>query len=275
MPSKFWNISKSIDKKIITHIKDASFFMKNPHISQCIDWRRTTNESNFWMSIPGGWIGELAIVLSVLEETVISHDKEFKEKALEILLDVVWWRENLSYHTDDNSSEWEIWCGHITLLLEKNTRKMYGLSDESADFIQQVIEQEKPTAIVNVLKWKHKEVWVIKVFSTHHSVHANFNDNQFFIYTPKIAYIRNTEIARKIYNRFVRWTSLSITADSLADMLQQKMNFSFYHTVHTLAPDLPVYRVRHSLNWSIKYLEQIADKAIDIHASNKDKHLLV
>jgi len=275
MPSKFWNISETIDKNLVNHIKDASFFMKNPHISQCIDWRRTINESNFWMSIPWGWIWELAIVLSVLEETVISSEPDFKEKALEILLDVVGWKANLSYHTDDNCWEWEIWCGHITLLLEKNTRKMYGLSNESANFIEEVIEQEKSTAIVNVLKWGHKEVGVIKVFSTHHSVHANFDDKQFFVYTPKIAYIRNKEIARKIYNRFIKWTSLSITVDSLADMLQQKMNFSFYHTIHTLAPNLPVYRVRHSLNWSIKYLEQIADKAIDIHASSKDKHLLI
>jgi len=63
-----------------------------------------------------------------------------------------------------------------------------------------------------------------------------------------IAYIRNRENARKIYNTFVKATSLSITSDSLAHMLQQKMNLSFYHTIHSLAPNLPVYRIRHSLN---------------------------
>ncbi len=264
MPSKYWDISKDIDKDLIYHIKDATFFMKNPQISQCIDWRRTPSESNFGMSVPWGGVWQLAIILSVLEETIIAQDSDFRNKALEILFEVVGGKENLSYHTDDHCKEWEIWCWHITLLLWKEARKMYGLSDTSADFIKDVIERQKSTAILNVLKWWHAEKGIIKIFSTHYSVHAHYDAEQYFIYTPKIAYIRNKEIARKIYKTFVVWTSLSITAEALAHMLQHKMDLSFFHTIHTLAPDLPIYRMKHSLNGNIKYLEKLADKAINM-----------
>ena len=109
MPSKFWNISNSLDNDFISHIREASFFMTSPQISQCIDGRITPNESNFGISIPGGWLWQLAIMLSVLEETIISKEKNFREKTLEILFEVVGGKENLSYHTDDNCKKWEIW----------------------------------------------------------------------------------------------------------------------------------------------------------------------
>ncbi len=266
MVSRFSNISENIHKELLYHVKDASFFIKNPHISQCIDWRRTPNESNFWMSIPWGWIWQLAVILAVLEETVLANNPDFREKALEILFDVIWWKQNLSYHTDDHACDGEIWCGHISLLLEKKARSQYGLSDISADFIREVIETQKGTAILNVLHWGHKEVWILKIFSTHHSVHAHFDNKQFFIYTPKIAYIRNVEIAHKIYNEFIKWTSLSITAKTLSHMLQKKTDLNFYLTIHTLAPNLPVYRIKHSLNWSIKYMKKIAEKSIELSA---------
>ena len=48
-------------------------------------------------------------MLSVLEETIISKEKNFREKTLEILFEVVGGKENLSYHTDDSCKKWEIW----------------------------------------------------------------------------------------------------------------------------------------------------------------------
>jgi hypothetical protein len=47
MVSKFGHISSNVEKNLVEHVKDASFFLKNPHISQCIDGRRTPNENNF------------------------------------------------------------------------------------------------------------------------------------------------------------------------------------------------------------------------------------
>ncbi len=76
--------------------------------------------------------------------------------------------------------------------------------------------------------------------------------------------IRNKEIARKIYHEFIEWTSISITPDILAGMLQRKTDINFYNTVHTLAPNLPVYELKHSLSWSIKFFSKQADKSIDL-----------
>ncbi len=265
MTSKFWRIDKWISDDLIKHTKEASFYMKNPNISQCIDGRRTKNESNFWISIPGGGIWQLAVMLSVIEETIIAKDRDFREKIFNILLDVLDWEQNLSFHTDEHCTWKWIWCWHLTLLLKPEARKVYGLSDDSAYFIQEILDQYKDKALVNVLKWWHEEVWIIKVHSTHHSIHANHNWKQFFIYTPEIALIRNKEIARKIYNEFVLWTSISITKDALTEMLQRKTDLNFYHTVHKLAPSLPVYRLKHSLCWNIKLFTKIADKSIDIN----------
>ncbi len=276
MPSKFWSIDKSVSKKLIEHVKVASFYMKNPQISQCIDWRRTQKESNFWMSIPWWGVGQLAVMLSVLEETIISKEKDFKEKALNILFDVVGWEDNLSFHTDEISKDkcnW-IWCGHLSLLLEPEARKIYWLSDESTSFILGVLDLHKDKPLVNVLKGWHSELWILKVYSTHYSVHANYNWKQYFIYTPNIALLRNMEIANKIYNEFIFWTSISITVEALTQMLQRKTDLNFYHTVHTLVPDLPVYRVKHSLCGNIKLFKKIADKSIDIGINDIPKFSL-
>lgn len=264
MVSKFWSIDKEISRELIDHIKGASFYMTRPHISQCIDWRRTINESNMGMSIPGGWIGQLAAMLSVMEETIMSKNPDFRKKILNILFDVIGWENKLSFHTDEHNKWHWIWCGHINLLLEPKAREMYWLSDDSASFIKEVLEKYEDKAIVNVLKWDHEELWIIKSYSTHHSIHANHKWKQFFVYTPKIAFIRNKEIARKIHKEFIEWTSISITADSLTEMLQRKTDLNFYHTIHTLAPNLPVYRLKHSLSWSIKLFTKIADKSSEI-----------
>lgn len=266
MTSKFWVIDSEIPNDLIKHVKDASFYVKNPHISQCIDWRRTVNESNLWSSIPWWWIGQLAIMLSVVEETIMVNDPDYKEKVLNILFDVVWWEENLSFHTDEENKDKTNWigCGHLKLLLQSDVRKMYWLSDESAAFIVKALHLHQDKPLVNILKWWHKEKGIIKVYSTHHSVHANYNSLQYFIYTPNLALIRNTEIANKIYKEFILWTSISITVESITQMLQRKTDLNFYHTIHTLAPNLPVYRIKHSLSWNIKLFNKIADKSIEI-----------
>ncbi len=90
MISEFWTIDTQISNDLLDHVKGSTFYLKNPQICQCIDGRRTLNESNMGMSIPGWGIWQLAVMLAVLEETIISKQKDFREKALEILFDVLW-----------------------------------------------------------------------------------------------------------------------------------------------------------------------------------------
>mgnify|MGYP003965108323 FL=1 len=258
MISKYWTIDKKIPIELIEHIKSSTFFMTSPQISQCIDWRRTKNESNYWMSIPGWWIGLLAVMLSVIEDTIIANnDKNYRKKILNILFDVVWWEENMSFHTDEEHICGWIGCWHIELILKKENRDLYWLSDKSTKFIEKTIKKYQDKAIINILKWKHEERWIIKVYSTHHSIHANNNWSQYFIYTPKILSIINKEIARKIYKEFIEWTSISITANSIASMLQTKMDLNFENTIKLLAPTLPRYRLKHSICWNIKLINKI------------------
>ncbi len=264
MVDNFKKFNKSMFKviapqDIISHVKTWSFRIENPHISQCIDWRRTKNESNFGISIPGGWIWQLASILSVLEETRIINYVDFRKKALKILLDAIWWESNLSFHTDDSCSleHWKIWCWHVWLILNKEMRDEYLLSDDSAIFIEETMKKYEETAKINVLCWWHSEVWVLIVDSIFHSVHANIDWHQLFVYTPELAKLRNTEIAKRIYDEFIKWTWMSLTPDSLLDMLQRKTDLHFKQTLETLAPTLPVYETKHFLNWDIKYLKTL------------------
>ncbi len=151
-------------------------------------------------------------------------------------------------------------------MLSTEAREKYGLSDESAVYIKDVIEKYSDKAIVNVLKWDHEELAIMKLYSTHHSIHANHDGKQYFVYTPKIAFIRNKEIARKIYREFIEWTSISLTPDTLTEMFQRKTDINFYNTVHTLAPNLPVYELKHSLSGSVRYFKKVADKSMDLWA---------
>lgn len=242
---------------IIKHVKVWSFKIKNPQISQCIDGRRTQDESNYSISIPGGWLGQLVSILSVIEETRVINQPEFREKSLKILLDTIGWENNLSFHTDDNCCSSWVWCWHLKLILNKENRKEYLLSDESAEFVENVMKDFWTRAKINVLRWDHNEVWVLIVNSLFHSVHANINWHQLFIYTPELARLRNIEIAKRMYDEFFKWTWMSLTPDSILEMLQRKTDLHFKETLQKTAPELPVYETKHFLNWDTKYLKTL------------------
>ena len=261
-----WEIWEWVTSKIVTHIEDWVHLVKNPEQAQCIDGRRTDKESNFSPSVAWAHIWQLAAALAVLEETSIPQTRtDYKDAVLDILIKYAGWVDKFSFHNDDGHCEkWEIGCGHINLLLSDKTREKYGLSDRSAVFIKNTMDNmETPSdndkmPIINTLHWGHKEKWVLIVRWEHYSVHANVDNHQLFVYTQDMAESSNREIAKWIYNEFVRDNKASsLTVDAITEMLQAKTETHLLETAGALANWLPMYTVRFRRNWEIEYLHKI------------------
>lgn len=110
---------------------------------------------------------------------------------------------------------------------------------------------------MNVLHGEHHEVGVLIIDSLFHSVHAQYEGHQLFIYTPELAHLRNLEIAKRMYETFIKGTGMSLTPEAIQSMLDRKRDLHFRYTLESLAPDLPVYSMKHFLNGGIKYVHAL------------------
>lgn len=255
-------IEDNIPQEIIDHVQNGTYYVTAPHIDQCIDGRRTSQESNFWVSIPGGTIWRLASMIATIESTDIPKTTQnYREILLDILIDYAGWKNNLSFHNDEkNCWTWEIWCGHIKFLLDPTLKQKYWLSEESIDFIKQTLSELEKVAKINTLKGTHEEKWILVVNSRLRSVHANVNGHQLFIYSPRQIRDANKEIAKRIFEKFRDTTNNSdFDVEHITDMLQEQTNNHLLHTASKLAHWLPIFAVKHFRNGNIKYISDISE----------------
>ncbi len=240
---------------------ENTFKIKNTLTSQCIDWRRTKNESNFSLSVAGWSIGQLAVIFSVLDQE-LGEKFTFHERVYSAFLELVWWIENFSFHSDCHA--WEEWigCGHIKFLLTKSEE--YNLSKYSVNYISELISKEKSAEMkVNILKWDHEENAVLLIDSNKYSIHPCDWESQFFIFTPAMVESMNKNIAEMLLKNFS--DDFTKTSEELLKLLQDATMEHFFLTGHVLAWELPVYTISiDDESWEVTTIDQIAEKAKDL-----------
>jgi hypothetical protein len=133
----------------------------NLNLSRCIDGRYQNVVSLSPLTIPGGDIGQLAIIFAAANNFGFSVNQE---KVFEALIEFLQGEKNFHFHTDDHSDE-KIpagGCGYFKLL--KQEPEKFFLTNKEIDFIEEklaklVKDGVKPTT----LHGHHDEAAVVMI----------------------------------------------------------------------------------------------------------------
>jgi hypothetical protein len=133
----------------------------NLNLSRCIDGRYQNVVGLSPLTIPGGDIGQLAIIFAAANNFGFSVDQE---KVFETLIEFFQGEKNFHFHTDDHSDEKILagGCGYFKLI--KQEPEKFFLTNKEIDFIEDklaklVKDGVKPT----VLHGHHDEAAVVMI----------------------------------------------------------------------------------------------------------------
>jgi hypothetical protein len=240
----------------------------NLNFSRCIDGRYQNMVGLSPLTIPGGDVGQLAVIFAAANNFGFAVDKE---KVFEILIDFLQGEKNFHFHTDDHSDE-KIpagGCGYFKLI-KKEPEKFF-LTNKDIDFIEEklaklVKDGVKPT----VLHGHHDEAAVVMIkgnegilprFEIETTVDGETKKitSSIFVFHQTLFKQRQKKLAEMLLSKKAIELFPGLDEEYLTFTLIETGENHLFETLSQLGKGLPIYQVvfEHDLEFKIKELGKV------------------
>jgi hypothetical protein len=235
----------------------------NLNLSRCIDGRYQNVVGLSPLTIPGGDIGQLAIIFAAANNFGFSINEE---KVFETLIEFLQGEKNFHFHTDDHSDE-KIpagGCGYFKLI--KQEPEKFFLTNKEIEFIEEklaklVKDEVKPT----VLHGHHDEAAVVMVKGNEGILPRFEIETTVDGETKKIAssiFVFHQTLFKQRQNRLAEMLLSKKAIDLFPGLDEEYLTFTLIETgenhlfeaLNQLGKDLPLYQIifGKNLGYSIK-----------------------
>jgi len=228
-------------------VLDSLFEIKEGDLvlSSCVDGRYDENEAKIApRSFCGSDPGFLVLVSGALRKIIDSINADLRNKAFDIILDVLGGAENFRMHTDDHNLENGIiaGCGHMKLV--KKDPERYLISEEDVEAIFNYLNSLKNKGAKEVvLKGPHNESAVFVIDDKRIGLLHQNRDLQAFAFHKALyeEFIEN--LAEKLLN-LEEIKSQGISFDDLFKLLKETGEYQLTQTINQLVQGLPIYEIK-------------------------------
>jgi hypothetical protein len=221
-------------------MRKISFF------SRCIDGRYKNNPHLPALALPGGDLGQLALVIACANDFGLEIDYE---KVFQSLIKVVGGIKNFSYHTDSHHGGLALGCGHFGQMLKDFVA--YNLQKNDIEFLEEKLKfLEKEGVLPTVLEGNHDE-GAILIVKGNFGIFPRFiietdegkKEVSVFVYQQTLVDERHRVLAKKlIENKAVKLFN-NLDEEYLYEILSEEGENHLLETVNRLASDLPLFEV--------------------------------
>jgi hypothetical protein len=219
---------------------------KNKFLSRCIDGRYRNNSKLPALALPGGDLGQLALIIACANDFGLDIDYE---KVFQSLIKMIGGIKNFSYHTDSHHGGLALGCGHFTQILKDFVA--YNLQKEDIEFLEEKLKFLKKEGVLpTVLEGNHDE-GAILIVKGNFGIFPRFiietdegkKEVSVFVYQQTLVDKRHRVLVKKlIEDKAVRLFD-NLDEEYLYEVLSEEGEIHLLETVNRLASDLPLFEV--------------------------------
>ncbi len=239
-----------LDKdQIVRHISEGQYPIKesSKFLSRCFVGRYENSLNLPAISIPGGDIGELAILYSA--SNVYGFNIDYN-KALDTYLEVVGGAKNITLHTETKDHD-NIMNGCTHLAFIKENPELYDLSKEQLVTIEEQITDLSKKGAQKVELSDRKDEGAMIIITGNIGIYPQYHfisesgtvSGQVYIFHRSFIEARHKVLAQKLLENAAIQFNLNIDEEYLIEALTEISENHFFETVKRLPPHLPLYAV--------------------------------
>ena len=242
-------------KKIKLNSSQVQFLVKensypvdeeNKFLSRCIDGRYKNSFDLPALALPGGDLGELALIIACANDFGLEIDYE---KVFQILIKVVGGIKNFSYHTDSHHGGLALGCGHFAQMGKDFVA--YNLKKNDIAFIEEKLKFLKKEGVLpTVLEGSHDEGAILIVkgnfgIKPRFTIETDEGEKEVsvFVYQQTLVDKRH----RILTNKLIEYKAIklfnNLDEEYLYEVLSEEGEIHLLETVSRLASDLPLFEV--------------------------------
>jgi hypothetical protein len=219
---------------------------KNKFLSRCIDGRYKNNSKLPALALPGGDLGQLALLIACVNDFSLEIDYE---KVFQSLIKVIGGLKNFSYHTDSHHGGLALGCGHFTQILKDFVA--YNLQKKDIEFLEEKLKFLKKEGVLpTVLEGNHDE-GAILIVKGNFGIFPRFiietdegkKEVSTFVYQKTLVDERHRVLVKKLIEDKAVKLFDNLDEEYLYEILSEEGEIHLLETVNRLASDLPLYEV--------------------------------
>jgi hypothetical protein len=219
---------------------------KNKFLSRCIDGRYKNNSKLPALALPGGDLGQLALIIACANDFGLEIDYE---KVFQSLIKVIGGIKNFSYHTDSHHGGLALGCGHFGQMIKDFVA--YNLQKKDIQFLEEKLKFLKKEGVLpTVLEGNHDE-GAILIVKGNFGIFPRFiietdegkKEVSVFVYQQTLVDKRHRFLVKKlIEDKAVRLFD-NLDEEYLYEVLSEEGEIHLLKTLNCLASDLPLFEV--------------------------------
>jgi hypothetical protein len=219
---------------------------KNKFLSRCIDGRYKNNSKLPPLALPGGDLGQLALIIACANDFGLEIDYE---KVFQSLIKVIGGIKNFSYHTDSHHGGLALGCGHFTQILKDFVA--YNLQKKDIKFLEEKLKfLKKEEVLPTVLEGNHDE-GAILILKGNFGIFPRFiieteegqKEVSTFVYQKTLVDERHRVLVKKLIEDKAVKLFDNLDEEYLYEVLSEEGEIHLLETVNRLASDLPLFEV--------------------------------
>jgi hypothetical protein len=233
---------------------------KNKFFSRCIDGRYKNNSKLPALALPGGDLGDLALIIACSNDFGLEIDYE---KVFQSLIKVIGGIKNFSYHTDSHHGGLALGCSHFGQILKDFVA--YNLQKKDIQFLEEKLKFLKKEGVLpTVLEGNHDE-GAILIIKGNFGIFPRFiietdegkKEVSVFVYQQTLVDKRHRVLAKKLIEDKAIKLFDNLDEEYLYEVLSEEGEIHLLETLNRLASDLPLFEVifdNHG-RFSLKFLK--------------------
>ena len=219
---------------------------KNKFFSRCIDGRYKNNSKLPALALPGGDLGDLALIIACSNDFGLEIDYE---KVFQSLIKVIGGIKNFSYHTDSHHGGLALGCDHFGQMLKDFVA--YNLQKKDIQFLEEKLRFLKKEGVLpTVLEGNHDE-GAILIIKGNFGIFPRFiietdegkKEVSVFVYQQTLVDKRHRVLVKKLIEDKAVKLFDNLDEEYLYEVLSEEGEIHLLETLNRLAYDLPLFEV--------------------------------
>jgi len=219
---------------------------KNKFLSRCIDGRYKNNSKLPALALPGGDLGQLALVIACANDFGLEIDYE---KVFQSLIKVIGGIKNFFYHTDSHYGGLALGCDHFGQMLKDFVA--YNLQKKDIQFLEEKLKFLKKEGVLPTVLEGSNDEGAILIVKGNFGIFPRFiietdegkKEVSVFVFQQTLVDKRHRVLVKKlIEDKAVRLFD-NLDEEYLYEVLSEEGEIHLLETLNRLASDLPLFEV--------------------------------
>jgi len=219
---------------------------KNKFLSRCIDGRYKNHSKLPSLALPGGDLGQLALVIACANDFGLEINYE---KLFQSLIKVIGGIKNFSYHTDSHYGGLALGCDHFGQMLKDFVA--YNLQKKDIQFLEEKLKFLKKEGVLPTVLEGINDEGAILIIKGNFGIFPRFiietdegkKEVSVFVYQQTLVDKRHRVLVKKlIEDKAVRLFD-NLDEEYLYEVLSEEGEIHLLETLNRLASDLPLFEV--------------------------------